>query len=114
MSEGLSVSWCEALCFHAPECNRLDASSVQSQPGLEGRQSQCSEAYSPLSILFVSLLESGDPSSSASLMIYAQISHDRLDGRVIEAQLLFHSFVGLLVRHDECRFLVVDLESRCL
>ena len=62
-------------------------------------------------VLLETVLEGGDAPPSASLVINAQIPHDRLDGWVVWPKNFVQGSVSCLVGDDEGSFVVVDLES---
>lgn len=94
MAESLAETGREPLSFNAPQSRRLNASSVQSESGLEVWKPQCAETEASCEI-FVAGWQ-----SCAILVVYLQISDDGLNGGIIRTEKLAQGPLCLLVGNN--------------
>ena len=111
LSEGLPVARSQPLSFDSPQSNRLDASAMEPESGAEIGKPQCAQFDAPLLVLLETVLQGGDAASPTGLVIDPEISHNRLDRRVVRAKEFGQCFAGGSVCGNEGRFVVVDFES---
>ena len=111
LAECLSVSGRQPLSLNSPECNRLSAPSVESEPCLQVWEPKRAQLDPALFVLLEPVLQSSNPASSTRLMVNAKVSHDRLDWRIIWPQKFLQCPVCGSIGDNEGSFVVVDFEA---